>query len=150
MLFKKGDTTHSIADGGLVKLDDSSNLIPPANDSTDNGRILGVARLSVALTDTSSWAGAPMVPVEVPIERMVEWEIDADSDAGAAASDVGRYCGIDTTGGNSVAAGDSAGTRVDISDTAIRTVGITGLISASKVRGVLNDNKLFSGLSDSA
>jgi len=135
MHFKKGDTTHAIRNGGLVKLDDSGNLIPPANDSTD--RVLGVSRLDVALTDTSSWAGAPMVPVEVPVENAVEWLIDVDSDGGAADSDIGRYCAVDTTGGNSVLAGDSAGMRVDVSDTAVRQVFITGRQSATKVIGTI-------------
>ena len=99
MHFKKTDTTHALRDGGLVVLDDSSNLKPPANDSTD--RVIGVARLNVALTDTSSWTGAPLVPVEVPVENAVEWLMDVDSDGGAADSDVGRYCAIDTTGGGS-------------------------------------------------
>jgi len=135
MHFKKGDTTHAIRDGGLVKLDDSSNLVPPANDSTD--RVIGVARLNVSLTDTSSWQGAPMVPVEVPVDNAVEWVIDVDSDAGAADSDIGRYCAIDTTGGGSVLAGDSAGMRVDVSDTAVRQVFITGRQSATKIVGVI-------------
>ncbi len=135
MYFKKGDTTHAIRDGGAVCLDDSSNLKPPANDSTD--RVIGIARLNVALTDTSSWKDAPMVPVEVPVESAVEWLFDADSDGGAADSDIGRFCAFDTTGGGSVSAGDSAGTRLDISDTAVRQVFITGRQSATKVIGVL-------------
>lgn len=135
MHFKKTDTTHALRDGGLVCLDDSSNLVPPKNDSTD--RVIGVARLNVALTDTSSWTGAPLVPVEVPVENAVEWLMDVDSDGGAADSDVGRYCAIDTTGGGSVLAGDSAGMRVDISDTTIRQVFITSKISATKIVGVL-------------
>lgn len=135
MHFKKGDTTHALRDGGLVCLDDSGNVVPVKNDSTD--RAIGVARMNVSLTDTSSWQGAPMVPVEVPVENAVEWLIDADSDGGAADSDIGRYCAVDTTGGNSVNAGDSAGMRVDISDTAIRQVFITGRQSATKVIGTI-------------
>lgn len=133
MFFKKGDTTHSLVDGGLVCLDDSGNVVPPKNDSTD--RVIGVSRQTVALTDTSSWQGAPLVQVEVPVENAVEWTIDADSDGGAADSDVGRYCAIDTTGGNSVNTGDSAGTRIDISDTAIRQVYIIRRLSATQVIG---------------
>lgn len=148
MHFKKTDTTHALRDGGLVKLDDSSNLIPPANDSTD--RVIGVARLNVSLTDTSSWTGAPMVPVEVPVENAVEWLIDVDSDGGAADSDVGRFCAVDTTGGGSVSAGDSAGMRVDVSDTAIRQVFITGKVSATKVIGVINRPAFVSAGADTA
>lgn len=135
MHFKKGDTTHALRDGGLVCLDDSGNVVPPKNDSTD--RVIGVARLNVALADTSSWAGAPMVPVEVPVENAVEWLIDVDSDGGAADSDISRYCAIDTAGGGSVNAGDSAGMRIDVSDTAIRQVFITGRQSATKVIGTI-------------
>lgn len=135
MSFKKGDTTHAIRDGGLVCLDDSGNIVPPKNDSTD--RVIGVARMNVALTDTSSWDKAPMVPVEVPVENAVEWLIDVDSDGGASDSDIGRYCAIDTTGGGSVNAGDSAGMRIDVSDTAIRQVFITGRQSATKVYGTI-------------
>ncbi len=138
MHFKKGDTTHAIRDGGLVCIDDSANLVPPKNDSFD--RVIGVARLNVSLLDTSSWTGAPMVPVEVPVENAVEWLIDADSDGGAADSDIGRFCAIDTTGGGSVLAGDSAGMRVDISDTAVRQVFITGRQSATKIIGVISNS----------
>jgi len=128
-MFFKGDTAREVRDGGLVELSDSATVIPLRNDTTD--RPLGVARRNDTTTDSS------LVPVEVPVEDYVEWVIDVDSDAGASDSDVGRYCAIDTTGGNNVLAGDSAGMRVDISDTAIRTILITGRISATQVRGVI-------------
>lgn len=148
MYFKKTDTTHALRDGGAVCLDDSSNLVPPKNDSTD--RVIGVARLNVSLTDTSSWAGAPLVPVEVPVEQAVEWLMDVDSDGGAADSDIGRFCAIDTTGGGSVLAGDSAGMRVDISDTAVRQVFITGRQSATKIIGVLTNSPFTTTKFDTA
>lgn len=131
MYFKKLDTTNQLRDGGLVQLDDSSNLEPPRNDTTD--RIIGVCRLNVGLTDSTQLA----IPVEVPVENAVEWLIDLDSDAGALDSDVGRYCAIDTTGGGSVNAGDSCGMRVDINDTAIRSVYTTGRISGSRIIGTI-------------
>ena len=62
---------------------------------------------------------------------------DVDSDNGLVDSDVGRYCAVDTTGGGSVLAGDSCGMRVDVSDTAIRQIFITGRISASRGIGVI-------------
>lgn len=148
MHFKKGDTTHAIRDGGLVQLDDSGNLIPLANDSTD--RPIGVCRLNVALTDTSSWTGAPMVPVEVPVELAVEWTVDVDSDGGLVDSDVGRYCSIDTTGGNSVLAGDSASMRIDRSDTSVRQVFITRVVSATKAIVSISNTAWEKGLGDSA
>lgn len=131
MHFKKLDTTNQLRDGGLVQLDDSANLEPVRNDSTD--RPLGVCRMNVGLTDSTQLS----IPVEVPVENAVEWLIDVDSDAGASDSDVGRYCAVDTTGGGSVLAGDSCGMRVDVSDTAIRQILITGRISASRVVGVI-------------
>lgn len=132
MYFRKTDTTaaSSLRDGSLVGITDSGNLTYLANDTTD--RVLGVCRLRVTATDTSSWPGAPMVPVEVPVENAVEWLIDTDSDGGAADSDVGRYCAVDTA-----QASDSESTRVDINDTAQRTVFITRVISGTRVIGVL-------------
>jgi hypothetical protein len=138
MSFKKGDTTHALRDGGLVALDDSGNVVPANNDTTasaNSGRAIGVARLNVTLTDTSSWTGAPMVPVEVPVEQAVEWLIDLDSDVGALDSDIGRLCSVDTVGGGSVNAGDSAGMRLNINDTAGRIVLTTGRISGARVIG---------------
>ena len=132
MYFNKTDTTlaSSLKDGSLVGLTDSGNLTYLANDSTD--RVLGVCRLTVAATDTSTWPGAPLVPVEVPVENAVEWLIDTDSDGGATDSDVGQYCAVDTA-----QAGDSESTRVDISDTAARQVFITGIVSSTRIRGVI-------------
>lgn len=129
LMHFRGDTAREVRDGGLVMLTDSATIVPLRNDSTD--RPLGVARRNDTVTDSS------LVAVEVPVEKFVEWEIDVDSDGGAAATSVGSYVAIDTTGGNSVLAGDSAGMRVDISDTAVRTVFVTGFISATKVRGVI-------------
>lgn len=131
MYFKKTDTTNQLKAGGLVQLDDSSNLEPVRNDSTD--RPLGVCRQDVALTDSTNL----LIPVEVPVENAVEWLIDVDSDAGATDSDVGRFCAVDTTGGGSVLAGDSCGMRADVSDTAIRQIFITGRVSATRIIGVI-------------
>ncbi len=125
----KGDTALQVRNGGLVGLTDSATLTPLRNDSTD--RPIGVVRRNDTTTDSG------MVPVEVPVERFVEWTFDVDSDGGAADSDIGRYVAIDTTGGNSVLAGDSCGMRVDISDTAVRTVWVTGRNSATQIRGVI-------------
>lgn len=138
MHFKKTDTTvaSSLKDGSLVGLNDSGNLTYLANDSTD--RVIGVCRKTVAAIDTSDtcWKEAPLVPVEVPVENAVEWLIDTDSDATAADSDVGKYCGVDTAQGS-----DSESTRVDISDTVNRQVFITGIVgtsgSAAKIIGVI-------------
>ena len=143
MYFKKLDTTNQLRDGGAVQLDDSANLEPLRNDSTD--RPLGICRQNVGLIDSTQLS----IPVEVPVENAVEWLIDVDSDAGAVDSDVGRYCAIDTTGGGSVLAGDSCGMRVDISDTAMRAVFITGRISATKIIGTLANTAWDKGTGDS-
>lgn len=129
IMYFKGDTALQVRDGSLVFLTDSASISPVRNDSLD--RPLGVARRNDTTTDSA------LVPVEVPVERFVEWEIDVDSDGGAADSDVGRYVAVDTAGGGSVLAGDSCGMRVDISDTTVRTVLVTGIVSSSKIRGVL-------------
>lgn len=128
-MYFKGDTALQVRDGGLVGLTDSGTLTPLRNDSTD--RPVGVARRNDTTTDSA------MVPVEVPIEEAVEWEFDVDSDAGLADSDVGTTVAVDTTGGNSVLAGDSAGMRVDVSDVTFPTILITRRISATKGVGVL-------------
>lgn len=144
MYFRKLDTTNQLRDGGLVQLDDSSNLEPPRNDSTD--RPLGVCRQNVGLTDSTQL----QIPVEVPVENAVEWTVDVDSDAGLVDSDVGRYCGIDTTGGDNVLAGDSCGMRIDRSDTAMRAVLITARISASRAIVTLANTAWDKGTGDSA
>lgn len=128
-MYFKGDTARELRDGSLVSITDSGTVVPVRNDSTD--RVLGVARRNDTTTDSA------LVPVEVPVENAVEWEIDVDSDAGASDSDVGRYCAVDTAGGASVVAGDSCGMRVDISDTGCPQVFITGVISTAKVRGTI-------------
>ena len=129
IMFFEGDTALQVRDGGLVSITDSGTITPVRNDSTD--RPIGVARRNDTTTDSS------LVPVEVPVEDYVEWIIDLDSDGGALDSDIGRYCAVDTTGGTSVNAGDSCGMRADINDTAVRTVFVTGRISATQVIGVI-------------
>lgn len=129
MYFQK-DTTEQTRDGGLVTFNlDSGQVVRVGNDSDD--RILGVARRNDTLADSA------LVPVEVPVENAVEWLIDVDSAGGAVDSDIGAIVEVDTIGGNSVNAGDSAGMRVTLADTAIGCVLITGIVSATRVRGVL-------------
>ena len=88
IMYFKGDTAEEVRDGSLVTLTDSGTITRANNDSTDN--IIGVARRNDTVTDSK------MVPVEVPVESAVEWEIDLDSDGGALDSDVGRYVSVDT------------------------------------------------------
>jgi len=129
MLFEK-DTTDQVRDGSLVTFNlDSGQIIRVGNDSDD--KIVGVARRNDTVADST------FVPVEVPVESAVEWLIDLDSDGGAVDSDIGRIVNVDTTGGNNVNAGDSAGMRVDISDSVAGSVLVTGIVSATQIRGVI-------------
>ena len=136
-MFFKGDTAREVRDGGLVSLTDSSTLVPVDNDSGD--RTLGVARLN----DTTAGNDTNVrIPVEVPVENAVEWIIDTDSDGGATDSDVGSYITVDTAGGASVNAGDSNATRVDMNDTSPANIFVTGVVSATKIIGVLTNTVL--------
>ena len=129
MYFKK-DTTEQVRDGSLVTFNlDSGQVVRVGNDSDD--KIVGVARRNDTLADST------VVPVEVAVESAVEYEVETDSDGGAVDSDVGRLINIDTVGGNSVNAGDSAGMRVDVSDSVAGSFLITRVISTTKVRGVV-------------
>ena len=134
-MYWKGDTAREVRDGGVVILTDSGTVAPVRNDSS-NDRLVGVARRNDTVTDSA------LVPVEVPVESAVEWIASTDSDAGAADSDVSRLVTIDTTGGNSVNAGDSCGLNVDVSDSSAAagpagSFAITGIVSATQVIGVL-------------
>ena len=141
-MYFEGDTAIQVRDGGLVSITDSGTVTPVRYDSTD--RPIGVARRNDTTTDSA------MVPVEVPVESAVEWLIDVDSDAGALDSDIGRFCAVDTTGGGSVLAGDSAGMRADVSDTAIRQIYITGRVSGTKIIGVIARSAFNRGQADTA
>lgn len=144
MYFRKTDTTLSsaLSDGSVVIRTDSGNLSHAHNDSND--QILGVCRLTIAATDTSTWQGAPFVPVEVPVENAVEWRIDVDTTGSAADTDILGYRGIDTS-----EAGDSLAQFVDMSDTAIRGVFITGRESATVVFGTLVNQAWHQKVGDS-
>lgn len=132
-MYFKGDTAIQVREGSLVMLTDSATVSIARNDST-NDKIIGVARRSDTTTDSA------LVPIEVPVESAVEWLIDLDTDAGALDSDVGRFCTVDTAGGTK--AGDSCGVNLDISDSGSATVAppvfVTGIVSASKVIGVIS------------
>lgn len=142
IMYFKGDTAKEVRDGALVMLSDSGTVVRLDNDSSD--RPIGVARRNDTVTDSA------LVPVEVPVELAVEWLIDVDSDGGAADSDVGMYCAVDTLGGNSVNAGDSNSMRVDINDTSVRQVFITGKVSATRIIGTICNTAWEKGIGDSA
>lgn len=130
IMYFKHDTSTEVRNGSLVQLNDSG-VRYAKNDSTD--RIIGVSQINDTLSDTTV-----EIPVEVPVENGVEWEIDVDSDAGAVASSIlGHYIAIDTVGGASVNAGDSCAMRVNVDDTAAPMIFVTGVISTTKIRGVI-------------
>ena len=133
MYFRKTDATAAsiMTAGALVGLTPDSGVLQALlNDSTD--KPIGVARLSIAAADTAGWPGAPFVPIEVPVENMVEWRVDVDTEGGAADSDVGHHVNVDTG-----EAGDSGGSFVDMGDTFNPILMITGRESATVVFGVL-------------
>ena len=129
MHFKNVDTAvrNSLKQGSLVTLNDSGQLSYCSNDSTD--RPIGVCRQTVSRLDTTQLS----IPVEVPMEKAVEWLIDTDTVGGAVDSDVGRYCAVDTG-----TAGDCEATRVDISDTTIRQIYISRIISGTQIVGTIS------------
>jgi hypothetical protein len=132
-MYFKGDTAAEIREGALVMLTDSATVSRVRNDST-NDKIIGVARRSDTTTDSA------LIPIEVPVESAVEWLIDTDTVGGATDSDVGRFVTVDTEGGTK--AGDSGSVNVDISDSGSATVAtsvfITGIVSATKITGVIS------------
>jgi hypothetical protein len=135
MYFQK-DTTEQTRDGGIVTFNlDSGRVVRVGNDSDD--KVIGIVRRNDTLADSA------LVPVEVPVENAVEWLIDLDSDGGAADSDVGKLVNIDTVGGASVNAGDSAGMRVDISDSLAGCIVVTSIVSATRITGVIAGNLAF-------
>ena len=144
IMYFNGDTAKEVRNGSLVMLSDSGTVIRLDNDSSD--RPIGVARRN----DTAAASKPDKVPVEVPVENAVEWFIDVDSDGGAADSDIGMYCSIDTLGGGSVLAGDSVSMRVDVSDTSVRQIFITGRVSATKIIGTIANTAWDKGTGDSA
>ena len=129
ILWFEGDTAREVRNGSLVGFSDSATVVPLRNDSTDVP--IGVARRNDTTTDSAD------VPVEVPVEDWVEWEVDTDSDGGLVDSDIGQNVAIDTTGGASVNAGDSAATRIDRDDVTFPTVRIVDRLSATKAIVVL-------------
>lgn len=67
-VFTKGDLVY-------VNPDNSGTVIPA--DST-SGRHVGVIAKTVATTDTD-YATSVLVPIDVPVERWVEWRVTAAS-----------------------------------------------------------------------
>jgi hypothetical protein len=75
--------SEEINDGALVSF--SSGKITAAS---DGDKIVGVIRKTITSSD-DDYADSRDVPVEVPVERYVQWEADVTS--GLVATDVGLY-----------------------------------------------------------
>ena len=83
-------TSTAFTKGALVGW--SSGLLIPATSSTAAKTHVGVIKKTIASTD-ADYATARLVPVEVPVERGVEWEADVTS--GLVAADIGLW--VDAT-----------------------------------------------------
>lgn len=77
-------------EGALCNFNGSGQVIPADATSGDH---LGVIRETIAATDDNYATADVLVPIEVPVERFVTWEVDTDGTA--VADDIGLY--IDLT-----------------------------------------------------
>ena len=98
--------------------------------STSNGYdMVGVLRHTIATTD-DDYAKARMIEIETPVELAVEWE--ADISGTLVLADVGLYCDITTANGTTTT------TAVNRDASTYDIAQISGFISASKARVILN------------
>jgi len=102
-------------------VEQTSGYINPAD---DNDTVLaGVIRKAIASTDVD-YATARRVPVTVPMEKSVIWEIDAINTF-TVGTDEGLEFGISDAG------------TLDHSDTTNKVFFVTKVVSATKVQGYL-------------
>jgi len=87
--------------------------------------IVGVLAKTIATTDTD-YASDRLVPVEVPVEKHVEWL--ADGTGTFAATDIGTEFGISDSG------------TVDKSETTADAFKMTGFVNTAKIIGYLKIN----------
>jgi len=107
----------------------TSGLVAGADDN--DTALAGVIAKTIASTD-SDYATARSVPVVVPAERHVIWEIDVTSgDTAVAGTHEGTEVGIDSSG------------TVDLDDVTNKVFLITRVVSASKVQGYLKINGAY-------
>jgi hypothetical protein len=117
--FPKTAST-ALALGDAVVL--SSGQIVKATSGTAN--ILGICKRAVVSTD-SDYASTTLIPIEVPIEKGVEWLVPVSTGSAAATSVGVTY---DLT--------DSAG--INVNSTSQNAVVVTRFISATQVAVVIN------------
>lgn len=119
MYFPKTAST-AIPLGAAVVL--SSGQVALATSGTAN--ILGVSLRAVVAADTD-YASTTLIPIEVPVEKAVEWLVPVSTGSATAASVGVTY---DLT--------DSAG--INVSSTSQNAVVVTRFISATQVAVVIN------------
>jgi len=108
-------TSTAFTKGAIVSY--SSGYVIPATSSTAALSHVGVIKKTIASTD-SDYATARLVPVEVPVEKNVEWIGDVTS--GLVAADVGLL--------------------VDLTDSLTINRGAS-TVDAAMVRGVISSTK---------
>jgi len=101
----------------------SSGLIIKATTTSAAKTHVGIIRKTIAATD-SDYATARTVPIEIPVEKMVEWR--AAGSAALVVADIGLWCDLLTAG--SV---DRAGSTYD-------AVQVKGVLSATEGIFILN------------
>jgi hypothetical protein len=110
----------------------SSGYLIPATSSTAASTHIGVIKKTIATTD-ADYASARLVPVEVPVEKNVEWRAPVTS--GLVAADVGLL--VDLTDAGTINRGassvDAAQVRGVISSTqgifVLNLMGATGMVN---------------------
>lgn len=108
-------TSTAFSKGAIVGW--SSGLLIPATSSTAAKTHVGVIKKAIASTD-ADYATARLVPVEVPLDKMVEWVADVTS--GLVAADIGLW--------------------VDLTDSLTINRGASS-VDAAQVRGVISTTK---------
>ena len=78
----------------------SSGTLIIATATTAPSTIIGVLRKTIKTTD-SDYASAKFVPVQVPVEHYVEWEMDVVTGT-LVVGDVGLYCDITTASASTI------------------------------------------------
>lgn len=78
--------------GALCYFNGSGQVIPADSTSGDH---IGVIQQTVATTDADYTTADVLVPILVPIERFVEWEVDAITTA--VADDIGLFIDLSTS-----------------------------------------------------
>ena len=118
------DMTPSLALTRDTLVEITSGLVAAADDN--DVALAGVLQHTIATGD-ADYADSRKVPIAVPVERHVIWEIDTADTAVEATHQGGEYGIVDS--GN-----------LDLDDTTNKVFLVTEVVSTSKVRGYLKIN----------